>query len=495
MLPSTAARYLPKDFVEASRVGGIFTITAYVLMFICFFCELTSFLRSDTTSALMLDTRSNDNLQINFDVDFFDIECRNLQVSVYAQGSKEPLGMVAKDFWLRSVDSKGRAFGMAFRPGDNDASDSSRSSQGDKNDNQQEDEHEKIMKRLQKEDGKAELDSDWLSSHDGFKHKSFEHVIEGHDFTFINFFAEWCSHCRQFHPLWSLLAKKIHEDGNRMQPMTFPDRDGKLRSVRLVKMNCVDFKQLCHDKGIDAYPTLRLYKADGSFAVYEGKRDEAELMRWIERTVKMKSYGWGKNHEEFERGCNAKGYFSVPRVPGHLELMAGGGDQTLNPRMTNVSHKVNHLSFSNPEDGKYHRKSWVGLPHNVLDHVCPLDGTIWATRNYHEAYVHDFKIVSTISQRGYTAYQMAHNPRLSRLYEEVVPQAQFHWDVEPFSVVINSYEKRWYDFCTSTFAIVGGVFVIMRLFSQVSRTTVSKVTKVVGAETRNRKGHNVLHND
>mmetsp|Transcript_114368 Transcript_114368/g.180027 ORF Transcript_114368/g.180027 Transcript_114368/m.180027 type:complete len:494 (-) Transcript_114368:38-1519(-) len=493
MLPSAAARYLPKDFVEASQVGGIFTIAAYAVMFIVFFCELASFLRSDSYSALMLDRRSNDNLQINFDVDFFDIECRNLKVAVYAQGSQESLSMAAKDFWLRSVDSKGRPFGMAFKPSDTDDNDSS---DPPKKGGGEYEEHVKTVKKLEKEDGKAELDSDWLSSHDGFKHKSFEHVIEAHDYTLINFFAEWCSHCRQFHPLWSMIAKKIHENGDKNQPMTFPDRDGNQRTVRLVKVNCVDFKQLCHDKGIDAYPTLRLYKADSSFSVYEGHRDEADLMRWIERTVKMKSYGWGKSHEEFERGCNAKGYFSVPRVPGHLELMAGGGDQTLNPRMTNVSHKVNHLSFSNPEDGKYHRKSWVGLPHNVLDHLCPLDGTIWATKNYHEAYVHDFKIVSTVSQRGYTSYQMSHNPRLSRLFEEVVPQAQFHWDVEPFSIVIKSYEKKWYDFCTSTLAILGGTFVVMRLFSQVSRVTVNRVTKVVQGEIRSRKGgHNELHFD
>ena len=88
--------------------------------------------------------------------------------------------------------------------------------------------------------------------------------------------------------------------------------------------------------------------------------------------IKMKSYGWGAHHEApvcsgsvweletsgnvvfssfftgkkaledvgregsgtevFERGCNARGRLQVPRVPGHLELMAGGGDQTLNPR-------------------------------------------------------------------------------------------------------------------------------------------------------------------
>jgi hypothetical protein len=296
--------------------------------------------------------------------------------------------------------------------------------------------------------------------------------------------------------MWNKLAKRIHgEDG--ASPETFADRDGTQRGIRLLKMNCVDFKAICSEKGIDAYPTMRLYKADGTFTVFEGKRDEAELVRWMERTVKMKSYGWAKSHEAFERGCNAKGRFQVPRVPGHLELMAGGGDQTLNPRMTNVSHKVNHLSFSHPDDGRFHRKSWSGMPHHVLDHLCPIDGTNWATSNFHEAYVHDLKVVSTVSQRGYTAYQFSHTPRLSRLPEEVVPQAQFHYDIEPFSIHVKQQEKTWYDFCTSTMAIIGGAYVMMRFASGVSRAAIKTASDVVKSNGHGNRGlgHNTIHMD
>jgi len=493
MLSSSAAKWLPRDFVEASEIGGIYTLIAYLVMLICFVCELSSFLTSSPYTALMLDFKSSELLQINFDVDFFDIECRNLKVSVFAQANREPLGMVGEDFWLQSVDSKGRAFGMAFKPDDNDESQYRNEADAD-NKAGQEAEHLKRIKELQREDGADELDSDWLSSHEGFKHKSFDHVIEAHDFTLINFFAEWCSHCREFHPQWDKIAKKIHGEGDGA-PQTFADRDGTMRGVRLLKMNCVDYKDICHEKGIDAYPTMRLYKADGTFSVFEGKRDEADLIRWIERTVKMKSYGWAKHHEAFERGCNAKGRFQVPRVPGHLELMAGGGDQTLNSRMTNVSHKLNHLSFSDPEDGRYHRKSWAGLPHNVLDHLCPLDGTSWTTDNFHEAWVHDLKVVSTVSQRGATAYQFSHTPRLSRLAEEIVPQAQFHYDIEPFSIHIKQHEKKWYDFCTSTLAIVGGTFVVMRFFSGASRQAVKTVASAVDTGGNRRAGHNTIHFD
>lgn len=487
MLSSSAAKWLPKDFTQASEVGAIYTLLAYLVMIICFFCELSSFLTSSQHTALQLDSHSNDLLQINFDIDFFDIECRNLRVEVFAQSNREPLNKVSQDFWLRSVDSKGRAFGMAFKPEDEEGAQPKEAAPMS--------EHDDRMRQLKKEDGAKELDADWTNSHDGFKHKSFEHVIEAHDFTFINFFAEWCSHCRQFHPQWLKMAAKIHGDEGG-SPQMFADRDGTMRGVRMIKMNCVDFGTLCQDKGIDAYPSLRLYKADGTFSVYEGKRDEAELIRWIERTVKMKSYGWATSHEAFERGCNAKGRFQVPRVPGHLELMAGGGDQTLNPRMTNVSHKVNHLSFSDPEDGKYHRKSWASLPHQMLFHVSPMDGTTWSTENFHEAYVHDIKVVSTVSQRGNTAYQFAHTPRLSKLPEEVVPQAQFHYDIEPFSIVVKQHEKKWYDFCTSTMAILGGCYVVMRFASGFSRTAIKQVAKVVEGGGGNRNAnHNSIHFD
>jgi len=464
---SSAARWLPRDFVETSQTGGLFTILAYVTMLVVFIFELKAFAQTDYATQMALDKQNDDLLQINFDIDLYDIECRNVKVSVFSQANEESLGLVAKDFWLRSIDSKGKTFGLAIKQEEEEDEDTA---------------HEKRMAQLQKEDGKEELDHDWLSSHDGFKHKSFEHVLEAHDFTLINFFAEWCSHCRNFSPKWAEIAKKVNRDAYN-PGQTFPDRDGKNRGVQMLKMNCVDFKDLCHTQGIDAYPTLRLYKADGTFSVYEGKRDETELIRWIERTVKMKSYGWAKDHEAFERGCNAKGRFQVSRVPGHFELQAGGGDQTLNPKMTNVSLLVKHLSFSDPDDGKYHRQSWAGMPHNVLDHLSPVDGRNFVTANFHEAWVHDLKVVSTVSTRGATAYQFSHQHRLSKVPEADIPQAQFHYDIEPFSLVMRVDSKKWYEFITSMLAIVGGTFVVMRLMSTLSLTVVGTFVKsVVGGK-------------
>jgi hypothetical protein len=255
----------------------------------------------------------------------------------------------------------------------------------------------------------------------------------------------------------------------------FSDRSGKNREVWGIKLNCVDFKTLCRDQGIDAYPMIRLYRSDGTFSVFEGQRSVKAIVQWVETHVKTKSYGWAKHHDEFERGCNAKGWIRVPRVPGRLELMAGGGDQALNPAMTNVSHMVRSLSFSDPGDGWRSRRSWSGLSHDALNHVTPIDGRQFATQLFHETYEHHLRIVSTVTHAG-VAYQFSHYERIKKVDENEVPQARFFYDIEPFSIWVKYDEKRWYDFATTMLALLGGIYVMMKLLSSATLTVVGSVS-------------------
>lgn len=139
MLASSAAKWLPKDFVETTQTGGAFTIVAYVVMTLVFFCEFGSFLSSSYSTTMSLDKKAGTKMQINFDVDLYDIECRNLKVIVFAQQSKERVTSDSQDFWLRSIDNKGRTFGMAIKPAD--SSDEEIKNELD---------HEQVMKKLLK---------------------------------------------------------------------------------------------------------------------------------------------------------------------------------------------------------------------------------------------------------------------------------------------------------------------------------------------------------
>eukprot|EP00929_Paragymnodinium_shiwhaense_P027194 TRINITY_DN16008_c0_g2_i1.p1 TRINITY_DN16008_c0_g2~~TRINITY_DN16008_c0_g2_i1.p1 ORF type:complete len:479 (-),score=111.79 TRINITY_DN16008_c0_g2_i1:147-1583(-) len=460
------ARWVPQDFTEASLTGGLYSIIAWLIMLAVFICELASFLQSDMSSMFTLDRRSDMLYEINMDVDMYDIACNNVRVLCISQSNDEPLDTVAQNIYLRPLDGNGKPVGKP-RLASEEAKEGVEAT------------YELLRQRkiteVVKADGKEELDSDWLSSHDGFKHKSFEHVIQAHNFTFINFFASWCSHCQHFAPTWVEIAEQVNGKGDK------PPLDLSGNRVQLIKLNCVDFAMVCRQLGINAYPMMRLYKNDGSFVSYPGRRTKDGIIDWITAAVKsVVAEDWARDHDKVEKGCNVQGFIRLPRVPGHLELMAAGGDQDLNPKLTNVSHRVNHLSFADPEGmARNGQGKWAshlfGLSRYVKG-IKPLDGKTYLTNNFHEAWIHELKVVNTVSHRGESTYQFTHQHRISTVADDTVPQAQFHFDFEPYSIKFERDGKAWYEFVTSMMALVGGVYATMRLMTTTSLGVISGMT-------------------
>lgn len=87
-------------------------------------------------------------------------------------------------------------------------------------------------------DDHPELESDWISTSDHFHHDSFDKVITYHDFTMINFYAEWCIHCRRFAPTWI-------EAEQRADKMHFRDKNRRESNAKLLRINCVQFGYVC----------------------------------------------------------------------------------------------------------------------------------------------------------------------------------------------------------------------------------------------------------
>mmetsp|Transcript_104789 Transcript_104789/g.291836 ORF Transcript_104789/g.291836 Transcript_104789/m.291836 type:complete len:477 (-) Transcript_104789:150-1580(-) len=469
MLPaSLSARWMPRDFVEASLTGGVLTLVAYVLMLTLFTLELRSFLGGGFSSELVLDPVGRPQLQINFDIDMLAIECRNLDVVVIDELGQSPIRSLQKHYELSNLDNSGRLMSHhATKAGADE-------------DEDEEAAHRRTAERLLKQDGRQELDADWADSHDGFKHQSFEHVIQFHDFTMINFFAEWCIHCRKFAPMWKEIVEKVKET-------IFQDRDSKTREVAAIKMNCVDFQPLCQSAGIAGYPTIRLYKSDGTFTHFSGKRSIDHVLAFVKDAVSTSAYVMKKHHQELEKGCNMKGYLQVPRVPGHLELMAGGGDQNLDPTMTNVSHAIKRLSFSDPTGGHWiHMVLPIHL-HFWLRHTNTLDQRSFVTSVFHETYEHHLRVVSAVTDAG-VGYLYTHYGRTARLNTSVIPQARFFYDIEPFSIMVKSEAKQWYDFGTSLLAVLGGIFVLLRLVSMVLLTAATTLERTAGRSKGGARG-------
>jgi hypothetical protein len=60
---------------------------------------------------------------------------------------------------------------------------------------------------------------------------------------------------------------------------------------------------------------------------------------------------------------------------------------------------------------------------------------------------------------------------------KTVPQARFSYDLSPVEVVVKRSDRRWYDFVTSIFAIVGGAFTVMSMSAGMVNVAVKTVFK------------------
>ncbi len=90
-----------------------------------------------------------------------------------------------------------------------------------------------------------EVDTDWTSSSDSFKHEVFDAVIESHDFTFLNFtllnfYADWCPNCRMFGSSWGKFENRLKKRKDILEVA-----DGVKPNFCVLKINRVDFEEQC----------------------------------------------------------------------------------------------------------------------------------------------------------------------------------------------------------------------------------------------------------
>ena len=78
------------------------------------------------------------------------------------------------------------------------------------------------------------------------------------------FWVDWCGHCQRFKPVWNKLKKENTYD------------------VNYVDVNCEKEKEVAQQEGIQGFPTIRLYDADGALLdELEGSRDEENIKNLI----------------------------------------------------------------------------------------------------------------------------------------------------------------------------------------------------------------------
>lgn len=433
---------VPKDLAEASASGAVMTLIAVVTCTILFFCEMSAFLTAKPRTDVVLDSNQDSSLRINFDVTMIDMACDHVTVGVWDAFGTERMN-ISKNIMKQRIDHTGQDKGHAYS--DDELT-----------------ELEYSDKSFTNEELR-ELDADWSSSSDQFKHDDFQSVIDAHDFTFVNFYADWCPHCRQFTPIWGQFEDKVNkgEEG-------FTDADGVKANIRVLKINCVDFEETCQDQKVSSFPSVRLYRRgakDKQWSDYQGRRDLETLQTFAHAEIKKRHMHSGAHyHQIFAEGCRIAGNLEVARVPGTVHFQAQHtNEKTLNLAFTNVSHQIHKFTFGEDND-----RSIGLLPAEYKRHANPLDGRTFAVDKFHMAPHHYIKVVHTrFESSSIRSYQQTHQWSVRTLQRKTIPQAKFSYDLSPVEVVIRKGDRRWYDFMTSVLAIVGGAFTVMSMTSGV----------------------------
>lgn len=433
-----AFRSLPTELTEATLSGGWLSIAAYVLMAILFVCELHAFLTPKTTTTITMDIHQADMMEIHFDITMHKLPCTAADVIVWDTFRESPLPITSKSVTKRNIDFVGNEVGVH-------------------------EEADHIADYLVKhEEEHPEFDKDWEVSSPAFAKFHFDDVIKYHDFTFLNFYAEWCVHCRQFAPTWNDTERTTDK-------MQFKDGDGNVVIAKLLKINCVEFPTVCRDQGIRWYPSLRLYKRDMSFTPFKGDRKKPVLIDYLQNAIRNSHHILNKDHRVHEEGCRLEGAIRTLRVPGEFHIQAMEKTVDLEPSMTNVTHTVHSLIFL--DDGQsfidFLQTHESQIPAEVLRNAQPFAGKTFTAFDHHDAPQHFVQVVSTVFElKGadkVTIYQTSSQSQIKKEYANAVPQAKFTYQLSPMSVLVHNEHVPLYEFLTQIFAIIGGTYTVISL--------------------------------
>jgi thiol-disulfide isomerase/thioredoxin len=119
-----------------------------------------------------------------------------------------------------------------------------------------------------------------------------------HQYLFVDFYASWCSHCKDLAPTWEALAEVMVDAGASLQKLAsgekhlddYSEEDYEharrvAMPVVIAKLDCVSHQDVCNNQeNVRAYPTLRLFvdgKAFQGASDYKGHRTITDMIDWL----------------------------------------------------------------------------------------------------------------------------------------------------------------------------------------------------------------------
>jgi len=113
---------------------------------------------------------------------------------------------------------------------------------------------------------------------------TFESTVNAEPMILVEFFAPWCGHCKALAPHYEEAATALKE-----------------KNIKLAKVDCVDEADLCQSKGIQGYPTLKVYR-NGEATDYNGPRKADGIISYmVKQSLPAVSEVTAETHDEFKK--------------------------------------------------------------------------------------------------------------------------------------------------------------------------------------------------
>jgi len=462
-----AYRKIESDLTKGTLSGASLSIIGLILMVTLFSLELSDYLNTKITTDIQLDDFEDTWLQINFNVTVEHVPCPYLSIE-----TENVLGTHKADITKNIRKHKIKTKGSVQRRLEEHA--------------QPEIDVVKVQETAPPPPPKA------VGAMSLKDKASFEKYVGERDLTLIAFSAPWCIWSQRLAPVWEhtagLVAEKYEAD-----------------RVGIAKLDCTAAGQsdVCHMNHIFAFPTIITFKGSThSHENYHGDRTADAFLGHIDFELPQ-GRGSGRRleddsddhaairaaeEEDFldgdeeyaaaQEGCQVSGFVMVTKVPGSLLLASKSSKHSMDMSRINMTHIMHHLSFGQ----RYEKYELKLLPEEVKDNMHKLDEHEYLSNKRNQTHEHYVKVVGTTFQYlDVGALQTYKYTTHSAKYhgDTRYPIVKFHYDLSPMNVVVTESYKPFYQFVTSMFAIIGGVFTVFGLMDSVVYNTEKLVRKKI----------------